>query len=68
MVSIQRRLEQKDVPSASFCLSLRWVLSFRCSRVPVRQADYAMVDGYMLGAGTEEDRFYWARCFVKPPL
>ena len=24
--------------------------------------------GYMVGAGDEEDRLYWGRCFMKPPL
>ena len=34
VVNTQYRLQQKDVPSASFCLSLFWVLSSRCPRAP----------------------------------
>jgi hypothetical protein len=34
----------------------------------VRQADYAMERGYMVGAGEEDDSLFWGRCFLKVPL
>ena len=35
----------------------------------VGQADFEMERGYALGAaGDDEDKLFWSRCFVKPPL